>query len=90
MKPRTSHQTHQHKNGNSINKMSREEAFSVSCEEVRTALLECFRVRALPEDSNFAVTFLGHLCMCQNCSDYLGQLMESFKAQQAQEEVPPQ
>ena len=81
MKVRTSDQSHQAKEGNSINKMSREEAFSVSCEEVRTALLECFRVKALPEDSDFAVTFLGHLCMCQNCFDYLGQLMEIFEVE---------
>lgn len=90
MNDSTSTQPHPSKGGESINKMTREEAFSVSCEEVRTALLECFRVRALPEDSNFAVTFLGHLCMCQNCFDYLEQLMKVFDTEQAQEEVSPQ
>jgi hypothetical protein len=60
-----------------------QQALSISCEEVQAALVECFHVKALPEDSDFAVAFIGHVCICQDCLGFLGQLMESFEAQQA-------
>lgn len=60
-----------------------QQALSISCEEVQAALQGCYRVRALPENSDFAVAFIGHVCICQDCLGFLGQLMESIEAQHA-------
>ena len=69
--------------------MGSEQALSISCAEVQTALRECFRARALPEYNEFVVMFISHICICQKCLGYFGKLMESFEAQKAQEEDPP-
>ena len=62
--------------------MGSERALSIRCEEVQAALIESFRTRALPEDNDFVVAFIGHICICQDCLAYLEQLMEGFKAKQ--------
>ena len=69
--------------------MGSERALSISCEEVQVALSESFRTRSLPEDNDFVVAFIGHICICPECSSCLGQLMEIFKAEQSLENGAP-
>jgi hypothetical protein len=69
--------------------MGNEQALSITCEEVQAALRECFQARALPEDNDFVVAFIGHICICPECSSYLGHLTEIFKAEQSLEDGVP-
>ena len=62
--------------------LGNERALNITCEEAQATLIESFQTRTLPEDIDFVVAFIGHVCICRECSNYLCQLMEKFNVEQ--------